>query len=101
MCATVVDLLDRKEEGATLLGEAESMCDGTRGRDIHFRLPRRTGRAAIMVDSSLSIAAAAIFGMGSARHLKPFVPVQGYERCRVRGSQPLMINMFFNRARCI
>src|SRR5215471_7821793 len=66
--ATVVDLLDRKEEGATLLGEAESMVRQLGDVTSVSAAPRCSE------DSSRSCAEVRMYRIYSARRRKAFAP---------------------------
>src|SRR4051812_37041027 len=98
--ATIVDLLERKEEGATLLGEAESMVTGL-GDVTSISASRvEPGRAAIYgrfitLDCRSSHVPD---GLGQTPETVRawFKGISGVE-CADRSR--LMINMFFNRGR--
>jgi hypothetical protein len=98
--ASVVDLLDRKEEGATLLGEAESMVSGL--GDVTSMSTSRVepGRAAIygrfMTINCRSSKTPDGLGQTAATVRTWFKNATGVE-CPDRGR--LMSNMFFNRGR--
>ena len=98
--ATVVDLLDRKEEGATLLGEAESNVRGL-GDVTSISMSRvEPGRAAIFgrfitIDCRNGKPADEI-GQTPAAVRTWFKNITGVE-CPDKGR--LMVNLFFNRGR--
>jgi hypothetical protein len=98
--ATVVDLLDRKEEGAILLGEAESMLTQL-GDVTSFSVSRvEPGRAAIygrfLTINCRGGRASDQLGQTTDTARAWFKNMTGFE-C-VDGSR-LMVNMFFNRGR--
>jgi hypothetical protein len=98
--ATVVDLLDRKEEGATLLGEAESTVKGL-GDVTSISTSRvEPGRAAVFghfltIDCRNGKPADEL-GQTPAAVRTWFKNITGVE-CPDKGR--LMVNMFFNRGR--
>jgi hypothetical protein len=98
--ATVVDLLDRKEEGATLLGEAESSVKGI-GDVTSISTSRvEPGRAAVFghfltIDCRNGKPADEL-GQTPAAVRAWFKNITGVE-CPDKGR--LMVNMFFNRGR--
>jgi hypothetical protein len=98
--ATVVDLLDRKEDGATLLGEAESSVRGL-GDVTSISMSRvEPGRAAVFgrfitIDCRNGKATDEI-GQTPAAVRTWFKNITGVE-CPDKGR--LMVNMFFNRGR--
>lgn len=98
--ATVVDLLDRKEEGAILLGEAESMLSQL-GDVTSISVSRvEPGRAAVfgrfITINCRSGRVPDQLGQTAATVRAWFKNMTGAE-CPDRGR--LMINMFFNRGR--
>jgi hypothetical protein len=98
--ATVVDLLDRKEEGATLLGEAESMVTGL-GDVTSISASRvEPGRAAIYGRFiTLDCRSSHIpDGLGQTpQTVRAWFKAMSGVECGDRSR--LMINMFFNRGR--
>lgn len=98
--ASVIDLLDRKEEGATLLGEAESIL-GLLGDITSISVSRvEPGRAAIfgrfITINCRSGRASDQLGQTSDTARAWFKNMTGVE-CPDRSR--LMVNMFFNRGR--
>ena len=98
--ASVVDLLDRKEEGATLLGEAESYVSGL-GDITSFSTSRvEPGRAAIygrfLTINCRGTKVPDGLGQTAATVRAWFKGITGVE---CPDQSRLMVNMFFNRGR--
>jgi hypothetical protein len=98
--ATVVDLLDRKEEGATLLGEAESMVTGL-GDVTSISASRvEPGRAAVfgrfLTLDCKSSHVPDLLGQTAQTVRTWFKNATGVE---CPDGTRLMVNMFFNRGR--